>query len=157
MSEPPEPRMCASCCARHGEHEPWCPRLPEPRKTRAPSPQNTLAPCPIKDEGEETAKLGKQEATTEPVKASPQMEALRQAYRALDAIERIVGDDWCSDLEMRTLNENLTGDAKIMEEKISQIYRIAHSESPNHSCHHVHTEWRKTKDLILEGETPCLN
>lgn len=82
-------------------------------------------------------------------------EALRQAYRALDAIERLVGDDWCSDLEWKSINNELTGDEKIMEEKIGLIYQIAHSESPNHSCHHVHSEWRKTKEIIL-SPTPTL-
>lgn len=39
-----------------------------------PSPQNTLAPCPIKDEGEETTDLGKQEPDVSAGSASKQKE-----------------------------------------------------------------------------------
>lgn len=113
-----------------------------------PSPTDALTASGVLAKPEEKEDLGIKEplSETDPKRL---MESLRQAYRALDAIERIVCDDWCSDLEMRTLNENLTGDAKIMEEKISLIYRIAHSESPNHSCHQHHGEWRRVKDAVL--------
>lgn len=78
--------------------------------------------------------------------------SLNQAYDALDAIERIVGDDFCEDLEMRAClpdQPELPADLRTAQEKLGIVYQIAHSESPRHSCHHVHTEWRKVKERIL--------
>lgn len=80
--------------------------------------------------------------------------ALKEAYRALDAIESIVGDDFCSELEYRTLPDSsdpLTGDLKTCEEKIGMIYMISHSENPNHSCHDSHDSWRGIKNEVLKG------
>ena len=80
--------------------------------------------------------------------------------RALAAIEVLVSDDFCEDLEMRTIpttpeNQQLAGDLKTCEEKISKIYCIAHGELP-HSCYGSHEEWRKVKDEILAHEPELL-
>ncbi|KKN12663.1 hypothetical protein LCGC14_1014130 [marine sediment metagenome] len=34
-------------------------------------------------------------------------------------------------------------DAKVMADAITQIYTIAHSAVPDHSCFEVHDDWRK--------------
>ena len=74
---------------------------------------------------------------------------LQGAIKAIDAIEAIVSDDFCQELEMQTN----TGAMATLADKISAIYRIAHSESPSHPCHHVHAEWRKIKDEVLKDVT----
>lgn len=59
----------------------------------------------------------------------------------LAAIERVTADDFCEDLDMR--QEDLSGDLKTAHEKISLIYRMAHSHVRAHSCFHVHGDWRQ--------------
>lgn len=70
--------------------------------------------------------------------------------KALSAIERIVSDDFCQDLEGKTIHGIDNPDLKICQEKLSMIYMIAHAENPTHSCHHVHKEWRKVKNEVLK-------
>lgn len=61
--------------------------------------------------------------------------------QALSTIERLCGDDFCEVLDMRS-NE-LTGDLKTAHEKLSAIYRIAHSLVASHICFENHDDWRK--------------
>ena len=49
---------------------------------------------------------------------------------ALAAIGALVGDDFCEDLACRAaLTDEVTGDLKVLHDKISRIYRIAHASS----------------------------
>lgn len=41
-------------------------------------------------------------------------------------------------------------DKVTMLDTISNIYRIAHSHLPNHSCHSVHYQWRKLGEHTFE-------
>lgn len=63
------------------------------------------------------------------------------AIDALSAIEDIVGDDSCALWEHDAADGTLQG-AKDMQEKICNVYRIAHGFNTLHSCHHVHGDWR---------------
>jgi hypothetical protein len=80
--------------------------------------------------------------------------ALEEAYAALDAIDRLAGDDFCENLDMRAAFDKppLSPDLMLAQQKLSTIYQIAHSESPNHSCYGVHDSWRKIKEVILSNE-----
>lgn len=62
--------------------------------------------------------------------------------QALDAIQRICGDDFCEDLDLRTIDGPLLGDLGIAHEKLSAVYRIAHSLVKSNICHGVHGGWR---------------
>lgn len=68
---------------------------------------------------------------------------LLDTLETLALIERIAADDFCSDVECRLLNGKYEGDAKEMAEKLRQIYCIAHSLNPTHSCYGSHEGWRK--------------
>ena len=77
--------------------------------------------------------------------------ALQKDQVVLEAIERIVGDDFCVDLDMR--QDDLSGDLKILHEKVSLIYRMAHSHVRSHKCSHVHDDWRElTRSQIKRSE-----
>lgn len=82
--------------------------------------------------------------------------ALGEAYDALDAIDRIVSDDFCEDLDMRAAfdEQPLSPDLKTAHSKLSAVYQIAHSESPRHSCYRVHADWRQLKKLHLSENAP---
>ncbi len=60
-------------------------------------------------------------------------------------IERIAGDDFFADLEFRMAAKpsKESDDMHIVAEKVSLIYRLAHSAVKKHSCYHVHEDWRK--------------
>ena len=73
-----------------------------------------------------------------PVKLTAAAE-LRLARRALEAIEMIVSDDEMEDWEMR--RARLRGRSRVMLDRLSQIYRYAHSARP-HSCFGAHASWR---------------
>ena len=91
-------------------------------------------------------------AAKKPRKQASLKTRLQEAYRALEAIEHIVSDDFCEQLEYRTLpgaRMRLRGALKVCEKKIGMIYMISHSESPNHSCHDSHDSWREIKDTVL--------
>lgn len=70
--------------------------------------------------------------------------------QALALIDRITGDDFCADLEMRNFSTPLTGDLKTAYEKLSRIYTIAHSMDKSHSCFKAHDNWRA---LVAEWVT----
>lgn len=71
--------------------------------------------------------------------------------QAIHLIDRITGDDWCYDLDSRTIREELTGDLKIAHEKLSLIYRIAHSMNRSATCHHAHQAWRKEASELFSA------
>ena len=79
---------------------------------------------------------------------------LKRAYEVLDLIDGIVSDDFCEDLEMESAHGRLEKDTKVCQEKLSLIYKLAHANSPTHTCYHVHEDWRKlTNDLIKAEST----
>ena len=63
--------------------------------------------------------------------------------QALAAIERICGDEACSDLDWDAYNGRLEGPLLEAQKKLSDIFIMAHSMVRSNSCHHVHTDWRK--------------
>lgn len=73
---------------------------------------------------------------------------------ALEAIEAIVGDDFCEDLNCQTIHGIKNPELATCEQKISRVYSIAHAENPNHSCHHVHNDWRGIKHDVLRDVQP---
>lgn len=66
-----------------------------------------------------------------------------RVFTPLAAIDLIVSDDFMQDMELSNFNQPLKGGMKIMYEKLSAIYRIAHSFNPVHMCHDVHENWRQ--------------
>lgn len=64
-------------------------------------------------------------------------------FKVLDAIERVAGDDYCEDLNMRdAAGHEMSDDLKTASSKLGAIYRLAHAYSKNHSCYRVHKDWR---------------
>ena len=63
----------------------------------------------------------------------------------IDAIDRIVSDEFCETLDIRAAfkPETMTETEKICHEKLSLAYRIAHSFNRSHSCYRVHGAWRE--------------
>lgn len=80
-------------------------------------------------------------------------QALRKSHKALDAIDRITSGDFLEELEMRD-ESKMDADLKQCMEALSLIFKIAHSESPNHTCHAVHKDWRDLKSKVLETSEP---
>lgn len=69
----------------------------------------------------------------------------------LEVIENIVGDDDCVMWDLENANRRFRGDKKRMANKLSAVYRLAHSAIDTHSCFGVHEDWRK------EGREPHPN
>lgn len=71
----------------------------------------------------------------------------------LAAIEEIVADDFCFDIDMIVAfhPEQLTDRERTMAKKISHVYRLAHGFNRANSCYCVHTDWRA---LIPQPEVP---
>lgn len=65
----------------------------------------------------------------------------------LAAIEQICGDDFCEELHCDT--RKLSGRIAVASDKLSIIYRLAHSFNTRHSCYSVHDSWRNE---LREGE-----
>ena len=63
--------------------------------------------------------------------------------QALHLINRITGDEFCEDLDLTDFSTPLTGDLKIAHEKLSLIYRIAHSMDQSGTCYRNHESWRE--------------
>lgn len=80
------------------------------------------------------------------------LNAADEYQRALTAIDLVVSDDFCEELDMANMHRKLRGRIATAREKLSTTYMIAHSEVPTHSCHHVHEDWRQIKDRILTAE-----
>lgn len=67
----------------------------------------------------------------------------RQLERVIDAIESIVHDDFCEEMDMlSTVPEALTEREKIATAKLGEIYKLSHAFNCSHSCHRVHDDWR---------------
>lgn len=68
-------------------------------------------------------------------------------------IERIVGDDFCQDLDaIAGLHpEELSEREKVCQEKLGALYRIAHSNRKEATCHSVHDIWRTEAKALLRG------
>jgi len=62
--------------------------------------------------------------------------------QALETIDLLCGDDFCEDMSMRMRDLEPDSDLKTAVDKLSRIYRIAHSLVQSHSCFHVHDDWR---------------
>ena len=71
----------------------------------------------------------------------------------LAAIESIVGDEFCAELDCDVLlpNRTPTEFEKSVQGKLSAVYRLAHSFNPRHCCHHVHDVWRKELEKYKDG------
>jgi len=77
-------------------------------------------------------------------------EAESRDQRVLSMIDRITGDDFCEELDLHSqLGDGLTGELKTAHEKLSAIYRAAHSAVAPNTCHHVHDDWRKEADRLI--------
>jgi hypothetical protein len=70
------------------------------------------------------------------------------------AIESIVGDDFCADLEcgieFATDEEKLSPlwpQLKQAADKIGRVYCIAHGWNPNHTCYLRHEDWRNMAEI----------
>lgn len=65
--------------------------------------------------------------------------------QVLETIERIAGDDFCEEISMRGLrpDDPRSDDLKTAANKLSAIYRIAHSAVRSHTCFQVHESWRQ--------------
>lgn len=80
---------------------------------------------------------------------TPETRAQRDGIRevnlldVLDAIEAIVGDDACCEWAMENALRKFRGRPSDMLAKLTEVYKLAHGFNTRHSCHHVHTDWRK--------------
>lgn len=63
----------------------------------------------------------------------------------LALIDRISGDDFCEDLacDAEFRPGGLTEREKIAQEKLSEIYRIAHGLDRSNTCYSAHSAWRQ--------------
>lgn len=59
---------------------------------------------------------------------------------ALEAIELICSDDFCEDQSMQNMKRRKSA-LKTAVDKLSAIYRIAHSFGLSHECFYVHDDW----------------
>lgn len=65
--------------------------------------------------------------------------------KALEAIEKLVSDDFCADMEVQLMENKLkTEEEEAMAEKIGEIYRIAHAHSGH--CGNPHFDWRVSEE-----------
>lgn len=71
--------------------------------------------------------------------------------QVLAAIESIVGDDACEVWDMENAHRRFRGRSRLMHEKLSAVYRIAHSAQESHSCHHVHEDWRRETAAYVDA------
>lgn len=67
-------------------------------------------------------------------------------------ISRIVGDDFCEDLDMRS--DELSGDSKTLHSKVSDIYKHSHSSVRSSGCFSVHSDWRAATDAAIAAQEP---
>lgn len=78
---------------------------------------------------------------------------MKNPYKALEAIEAIVGSDFGLDMEYAAFMEkrphNAISRLKSAGKAITKIYMIVHSET-SHSCDHP--DWEKIKYKILQDE-----
>jgi len=67
--------------------------------------------------------------------------------QALEVIERICGDDFCEEMEMRGLPDS---ELKTAVDKLTMIYKISHSLVRSKVCHHVHDDWRQEAERMAK-------
>lgn len=86
----------------------------------------------------------------------------RNLLQVLEAIERLVADDFCEELDCERAfrPERFSEREKMMHDKLSAIYKLAHSFNPTHCCYDVHGKWRKLLDQSCDpnaqaGEPQC--
>ncbi len=86
---------------------------------------------------------------------------MKTDQEVLALIDEITGDDFCFDLDcLAAFNpERLSQKEKGCHEKLSLIYKLAHSFNRSTICHHVHDDWRKlaeppTSPALVEESTP---
>lgn len=74
------------------------------------------------------------------------MKRLTLEQKALRVIDWLVSDDLSETCAMKNAsNRPITPkEAKMLSDKVSQIYTISHSVIPEHSCFHVHVDWRNS-------------
>jgi hypothetical protein len=73
----------------------------------------------------------------------------KNGYKALEAIEILVGEDFGLDMEYATLEKNprkLVSRLREAGKVITQIYQIVHAEN-SHAC--SHPSWERLKDQII--------
>lgn len=78
--------------------------------------------------------------------------------QALELISRICGDDFCEELDMRVRSPHLSeraqrkmrGDLAAANEKLGKVYRIAHALVRSRDCYHVHDDWRKDAEKMVD-------
>ena len=70
--------------------------------------------------------------------------------QALELISRIVSDNFCEDLDIRNAHRKLRGDLATAHEKLGKVYRIAHALVKTKVCYHVHDDWRKEAERMVE-------
>ena len=67
--------------------------------------------------------------------------------KALRIIEALVSDDLSERMEYDTVMARplqlSPDDIKVLANKLSTIYKIAHAISEGHACYYVHDDWRK--------------
>lgn len=73
---------------------------------------------------------------------------MSQNYTDQDVIRRIAritGDDFCEDLDIDVAFEpdEVSLALKIANDKLGQIYRLAHSHDTSATCYGRHHDWRK--------------
>lgn len=77
----------------------------------------------------------------------------RAAIESLEAIEHIVASDECADIEYKLAMDRFDSPTeKSMAEMLGQIYKIAHSSNPKHTCYDVHQNWRDEIKSLKESD-----
>lgn len=71
--------------------------------------------------------------------------------QVMDAIERIVGDEFCHDAECRLAfhPEEIPENERVAIRKLLDVYAVVHAYNRRHSCYHVHDDWRRNALLFL--------
>ena len=76
----------------------------------------------------------------------------KELLQLCEAVERLVSDDFCQDLEFDLYKGRLCKDGIKAAERLGLIYKLVHSRLP-HSCANSHENWRvETKDLLIPTE-----
>ncbi len=72
--------------------------------------------------------------------------------KVIHAINLITGDDFCEvlDCEAAFRPEKLTATEKTAHEKLSLIYRLAHSHDKSCVCYERHKDWRALLETIKD-------
>lgn len=73
---------------------------------------------------------------------------------ALSAIEHTVGDDFCEDLDCIAAfhPETMSDREKSCHDKLSLVYKIAHSHRTGSICYDKHDDWRKLAREVLAAQ-----